>query len=99
MILSLTLRSLYLFREFWWRDRASQELDSDTKEANDEARETVRSELVKLFERWEHFPEEAAEWRITYSYGEPDVHRRGAFPSWFPRGVDSTMETMISTKR
>ena len=22
--------------------------------------------------------------RITYRYGEPEVHRRGTFPSWFP---------------
>ena len=92
---ALTLRSLHKFREFWWRDRADRDLTGEAKAANAKAREDVRSQLTKLCDQWEKYPEEAAMWRMTYRHGEPDVYRSGAFPYWWPRGQDSTMEALI----
>jgi len=92
---ALTLRSLHLFREFWWRDRADRDLTGEAKVANARVRESVRSRLIELCDQWQKYPEEAAMWRMTYRYGEPDVYRSRAFPYWWPRGRRSTMEAMI----
>jgi len=92
---ALTLRSLHLFREFWWRDRADHDLTDEAKAANTKVREKLRSRLLELCDQWEKYPEEAAMWRMTYRYGEPDVYRNQAFPYWWPRGQESTMEAMI----
>ncbi len=92
---ALTLRSLHLFREFWWRDRADRDLTGEAKVANARVRESVRLQLLELCDSWGRYPEEAAMWRMTYRYGEPDVYRNQAFPYWWPRGRQSTMEAMI----
>lgn len=92
---ALTLRSLHLFREFWWRDRADRDLAGEARVANAQARQKLRSQLLKLCDQWEKYPEEAAMWRMTYRNGEPDVYRSRAFPYWWPRGRNSTMEAMI----
>lgn len=91
---ALTLRSLHLFREFWWRQRADRDLAGEAKAANAKARENVRSQLFELCDQWQKYPEEAAMWRMTYRSGEPHVYHNQAFPYWWPRGRDSTMEAM-----
>ena len=95
---ALTIRSLHLFREFWWRDRADSDLDGEAKVTNAREREDVRSQLLELCEQWRKYPEEAAMWRMTHRFGEPDVYRDRAFPYWWPRGADSTMEAMLDAK-
>ena len=93
---ALTLRSLHLFREFWWRQRADRDLTGEAKAANAQAHQKVRSRLLELCDQWERYPEEAGMWRMTYRYGEPGVYRNQAFPYWWPRGRNSTMEAMIN---
>jgi hypothetical protein len=90
---ALTLRSLHLFREFWWRDRADRDLTGEAKALNAGAREDVRMRLLELCGQWRKYPEEAAMWRMTSD--EPDFYRKQAFPYWWPRGQESTMEAMI----
>lgn len=96
---ALTLRSLHLFREFWWRDRADRDLDGEVKATNAKALENVRAQLFELCDRWRDYPEEAAWWRITYRYGEPDLYLSQPFPYWWPHGRESTMEGMIQAAR
>ena len=96
---ALTLRSLHLFREFWWRQRADSDLKGQAKTANAKAREKVRSQLRELCDRWRKYPEEAAMWRMTNRPGEPDFYRNQAFPYWWIRGGDSTMEGMIKASK
>ena len=96
---ALALRSLHLFREFWWRGRADLDLAGEVKAANAKAREDVRAQLFELCDQWRKYPEEAAMWRMTYRTGEPHVYRNHAFPYWWPRGRDSTMEAMIEAAR
>jgi hypothetical protein len=96
---ALTLRSLHLFREFWWRDRADRDFQGQAKTANAKARQKVRSQLLELCEKWKKYPEEAAMWRMTYRFGEPEAYLNQAFPYWWPRGRQSTMEAMIKASK
>lgn len=93
---ALVLRSLHLYREFWWRKRSLEELEGDAKAAGSAEWERVRAELKLLLEQWAKFPEEAAMWRVSYRYGEPEVYRRGVFPYWWPDGADSTLEALLA---
>jgi len=95
----LTLRSLLLFREFWWRNRADLDLEGRDKASNAERREDLRSKLAKLCDDWAKYPEEAGAWRMTTRYGEPCVYSKNAFPYWWPRGGDSTLEGILNTLR
>lgn len=94
---ALYLRSLHYFREYWWRKRADHDLKGKAQAENAKARETVRSELMKLMDQWKRYPQEAAMMRITYRHaGEPEILRTNVYPYWWPHGERTTMEGMIA---
>lgn len=91
---ALYLRTFYLWREGWWRQRADRDLTGPCKTENVRALAAAKTKLAGLFEAWGRFPEEAGYWRVTHRYGRP---QKGSstdetFPSWYPRG-DLTMES------
>ena len=91
---SLYLRTFYLWREGWWRNRTHGSLEGEAKTANAEALAGVKAKLAGLFDQWSRFPEEAGYWRVTFRYGRP---QKGSstdetYTYWYPRG-DVTMET------
>ncbi|NQU52217.1 MAG: hypothetical protein HQ522_06720 [Bacteroidetes bacterium] len=93
---TVTLKSFYLFRECWWRNRAAKDLQGDAKDKNASALSQALSELRSLIDNdWSNFPVEASYWRITYKYGgEPYVMKRDVFPYWWIS--NTTMDLMIS---
>jgi len=93
---ALTIRTLCLYREWWWRGRAARDLQGDARKKNAEARTNVHSRLKKMLrDGWAEYPEEAAHWKISYRHaGEPTVYARGVFPSWWP--FDVTLERSVT---
>jgi hypothetical protein len=92
---SLYLRTLYEFREYWWRRRRDADLNGKEQNDNRLALKHLRARLNTLFVEWKRFPQEAGYWRITFRYGMPDVERRGVFPNWYPRGEATTMDGTV----
>ncbi|MBN2295789.1 MAG: hypothetical protein JXM70_25385 [Pirellulales bacterium] len=88
---ALYLRTLYLWRECWWRHRADRELQGDAKAANAAALQKSKARLSRLFDVWSRFPEEAGAWQITYRYGRPPAYSNPALPHFFMK--DRTMES------
>jgi len=93
---ALYLRTFFLWRECWWRQRLAHDLQGDEKRANADAFHAAKARLMPLFERWRDHPEEAGFWRVTFRYGRPAISPRETFPYWRPRGED-TMETTASS--
>ncbi len=93
---SVTLKSFYLFRECWWRNRAAKDLQGEAKDENAVQLTKALSKLKSLIDNdWADFPEEAAYWRITYKFGgEPYVLKRDIFPYWWES--NTTMDKMVS---
>jgi len=93
---SLTLKSLYLFRECWWRNRAAKDLQGEAKDKNALSLTQALMKLKSLLDNdWASFPEEAAYWRITYKHQEePYILKRDIFPYWWVSNI--TMDQMIS---
>ena len=89
---ALYLQTFYLWRECWWRNRSDSDLTGEEKTANMAALEQTKARLLKLFDQWEKYPEEAGFWRITFRYGQPEIST--AFPYWYPRG-ETTMESTV----
>ncbi len=87
---ALYLRTFYLWRECWWRNRSDKDYTGEEKTANMAALQQTKIQLFKLFDQWEKYPEEAGFWRITFRYGKPDIP--DYFPNWWPRG-ETTMES------
>lgn len=87
---ALYLQTFYLWRECWWRNRSDSDFTGEEKTANMAALQQAKTKLLKLFDQWEKYPEEAGFWRVTFRYGRPEIST--AFPYWYPRG-DITMET------
>ena len=87
------LRTFYRWREAWWRNRATKDLKGPEAEKNLTQLEETKAQLMKLFDRWRRFPEEAGFWRITFRYGRPQKGSTSeARTYWYPRG-DVTMES------
>ncbi len=87
---ALYLRTFYLWRECWWRQRADRDLTGRTKADNAEALRTALGKLLPLFDAWERYAEEAGFWRVTFRYGRPTISP--AYPYWYPHD-DTTMES------
>ena len=87
---ALYLRTFYLWRECWWRNRSGKDLSGEEAVANMVALQQTKNQLLKLFDQWEKYPEEAGFWRITFRYGKPDIPNY--FPNWWPQG-ETTMES------
>ena len=87
---ALYLRTFYLWRECWWRNRSGNDFTGEEKTANMTALQQTKIQLITLFDQWEKYPEEAAFWRVTFRYGKPEIPNY--FPNWWPRG-ETTMET------
>ncbi len=93
---SLTIRTFCLFREYYWRNHAGDNMNvKDNKVRNVKALNQARSELNDLIDKeWVKYPDEAAYWRITYKHhGKPSVYERNIFPYWW--GSDVTLEKFI----
>lgn len=88
---SLYLRTFYLWRQCWWRNRADRDLTGRKKAVNALALHTDKAQLMSLFDQWSKYPEEAGHWRITLRYGQPNLSPNDVFPFWYPRG-DTSME-------
>lgn len=88
---ALYLRTFYLWRQCWWRNRADRDLTGEEKAANAKALQADKAQLMSLFDRWSAYPEEAGYWRITLRYGQPNLSPNNVFPFWYPRG-DTSME-------
>ncbi len=89
----LYLRTFYLWREAWWRDRAIEDLEGAEAAKNRRRLERLKARLAGLFDAWKRIPEEAGFWRITFRYGRPQKGSTlEARPYWYPRG-DATMES------
>ena len=88
---ALYLRTFYLWRQCWWRNRADRDLTGQKKAVNTLAMQTEKAQLKLLFDQWSKYPEEAGFWRVTLRYGQPNLSPNGVFPFWYPRG-DTSME-------
>jgi hypothetical protein len=89
---ALFLRTFYLWRECWWRDRSDRDLAGAAKAANAAALREAKARLMPLFDQWQKYPEEAGHWHITNRYGKPKVVPNDTFPSWYTP-EDTTMES------
>ena len=89
---ALYLRTFYLWRQCRWRHHAMENLAQDAKKANAEALAADKASLMKLFDQWQRWPEEASHWRITFRYGRYKVSPDETCPTWYPCG-EETMET------
>ncbi|MBE9509985.1 MAG: hypothetical protein IMY71_03835 [Bacteroidetes bacterium] len=87
---ALYLRTFYLWRECWWHNRSDKDLTGKEKAANAEDLQQTKKRLLRLFDQWEKYPEEAGFWRVTFRYGKPEIPNY--FPNWWPRG-ETTMES------
>ncbi|MCD4676837.1 MAG: hypothetical protein K8S18_12720, partial [Desulfobacula sp.] len=87
---ALYLRTFYLWRECWWRNRSDKDFTGEEKTANIAALQQTKTQLFKLFDQWEKYPEEAGFWRVTFRYGKPDIPNY--FPNWWAQG-ETTMES------
>jgi len=91
----LYLRTFYLWREAWWRNRSIQETKGPEAEEDLKRLQQTKAQLLKLFDEWQRFPEEAGFWRITFRYGRPEKGSTiEARTYWYPRG-DVTMESTV----
>ena len=88
---ALYLRTFYLWRQCWWRNRADRDLTGQKKAVNALALQTEKAQLKLLFDQWSKYPEEAGFWRVTLRYGQPNLSPNNVFPFWYPRG-DTSME-------
>jgi hypothetical protein len=95
---SLWCRSLFLWRECWWRNQAASRLSGQAARENLSALERVKKELGKCFDEWAKFPEEAGYWQVTFRYGRPHISPGDTFPGWYPKR-DETMETSLAGMR
>jgi len=87
------LRTFYWWREAWWRNRATKDLEGPEAKENLRQLEAAKARLMELFDQWRRFPEEAGFWRITFRYGRPQKGSTlEARTYWYPRG-DVTMES------
>ena len=89
---ALYLRTFYLWRECWWRNRWGNDLMGKARDDNAAALVEAKGKLMALFEQWAKYPEEAGFWRITFRYGRPRISPDGIFPYFLPHG-QTTMET------
>ena len=89
---ALYLRTFYLWRQCQWRHHAMNKLAGDAKKANAEALQADKASLMKLFDQWQRWPEEAAHWRITFRYGRYKVSPDETCPTWYTCG-EKTMES------
>ena len=87
---SLYLKTIYLWRECWWRNRSDSDLTGENKTANAAALQQAKVRLFDLFDKWEKYPEEAGFWHITFRYGRPETP--AYYPYWWPPG-EPTMES------
>ncbi len=88
---ALYLRTFYLWRECWWRNRMDRDLTGEAKAENAAALAKTKTKLLELIDEWERFPEEAGFWHVTYRYGRPTMSP--AFPYWYPADADTMEES------
>ena len=69
-----------------------KDLKGEAKEANAKALVSDLELLMPLFDKWEHWPEEARHWRISFRKGNDEISPGGTRPYWYPQGY-YTMET------
>lgn len=93
---AVTIRTYCLYREWFWRGRATKQLQGEAQEKNAQRLRKVHAELQDLIrDDWSDHPLESSYWRITYRHGgEPEVHKRGVFPRWWI--FDCTLEKLVN---
>ncbi len=97
---ALYLRTLYSWRECWWRNRTMRDSPTEQREANQAATQKAKAELMAFIGQWEQYPEEAVAWRITLRPVEKGVISADAFPYGrigFLRSGENASPTMEST--